>query len=288
MSAISQEQAVDRSSLSRRDHVCFWRDPRWDDLECLHARFLNHVYCPHIHETFAMGVILDGIERYTLKGVHYAAGAGDMGLVNPGELHDGCPGEDGYQYRMFYPTEALMARIATEVTGRPVDRVYFRQGLVKDPDVYALLTRAHLSMEYAETNLKRDSDFLEAAALLIERHADTNLPPIQVGREVRAIATVCDYAEDRLEEELDLDELAGLVGFSRFQLIRVFRRELGITPHAWIMNRRVARAKQLMAAGTPPAQTAAACGFYDQAHLTRNFKAVTGVTPAKYRTAFLR
>jgi len=288
MSSIAQESAIDRNTLSDRDRVAFWRDPRWDNLECLHATFVNHEYSPHTHDTFVIGVIEGGVELYQLNGHSMVAVAGDVCVVNPCELHDGRPGSEGYRYRMFYPSAGLMQNLAEQITERPLGEVHFTNPLHRDPDVYRLLSSAHRTMESAPDTLSRDEAFLRAASLLIQRYADTPAPAIGIGAEAAAIARVCDYAEDNLDEELYLESMADVAGFSRYRLIRSFRKEKGITPHAWVTSRRVERARRLLASGETPATVAPACGFYDQAHMTRLFKGVTGVTPAKYRAAFLQ
>jgi AraC-like DNA-binding protein len=80
-----------------------------------------------------------------------------------------------------------------------------------------------------------------------------------------------------------LHELARHVGLSAWHLIRVFRKATGLTPHAWLIDRRVHHARELLRAGGSPSQIAVQCGFADQAHLTRSFKARLGVTPGQYK-----
>jgi AraC-like DNA-binding protein len=84
---------------------------------------------------------------------------------------------------------------------------------------------------------------------------------------------------------VSLSELAALSGVSRFQLLRGFAREMGITPHAYLVQRRVRLARRLLAAGRTPAQAAAQAGFADQSHMTRAFVRQLGITPARYQTA---
>src|SRR5436309_3146946 len=76
-----------------------------------------------------------------------------------------------------------------------------------------------------------------------------------------------------------LDELAAAAGMSPFALLRAFRAETGLPPHAYLNQLRVRLARQLLDAGLPPAQVAADAGFADQPHLTRHFKRAVGVPP---------
>jgi AraC-like DNA-binding protein len=288
MVSITQQAAVNHDGLSQRDQVNFWRDPRWGDLECLHATFVKHSYAPHTHDTYVMGVIEQGVECYRLNGIERRAVAGDVCVVNPGELHDGRPGETGYRYRMFYPSVSLISGLSEQITESPSHEIHFDTALFQDNEVSRLLVGAHRRMQFAPQSIERDSALIEAATLLIKRYGDLRKPSIRLGREVSAIQRVCDYVQDNLDQDLDLTVLARLVGFSPYRLIRSFRSEIGVTPHAWIIGQRVERAKVYLAAGLTPADVAVACGFYDQAHLTRQFKGVLGVTPGKYRAAFLQ
>jgi transcriptional regulator GlxA family with amidase domain len=80
-------------------------------------------------------------------------------------------------------------------------------------------------------------------------------------------------------------DLAALSGRSCFQLIRAFRTELGITPHAMLIRIRVARATTMLEAGEPIAGVAVDVGFVDQTHFTRHFKRLHGDTPGRFLRA---
>jgi AraC-like DNA-binding protein len=78
--------------------------------------------------------------------------------------------------------------------------------------------------------------------------------------------------------------LAGLAaesGTSRYQLLRAFARELGLTPHAYIVQQRLALARRLIRAVSTLVDAASAAGFSDQSHLTRLFARQFGVAPAR-------
>ena len=85
-----------------------------------------------------------------------------------------------------------------------------------------------------------------------------------------------------------LAELAALSGVSRFQLLRGFAREVGATPHAYVVQRRVLLARRLVAQRRSLAEAAAGAGFADQSHMTRAFVPEFGITPARYRAALTR
>ena len=81
---------------------------------------------------------------------------------------------------------------------------------------------------------------------------------------------------------MSLREAAGTLYAHPVHLVRAFSAEFDISPHQYLVTRRVDRARRLLLAGEPPHAVAAATGFYDQSHLTRHFKRVVGTTPARY------
>ena len=118
---------------------------------------------------------------------------------------------------------------------------------------------------------------------LVRRHAAPAGPAgVLPGTGVLA-RRVMNRLADQLTGPPALAELAAEAGLSRYQLLRSFRAEVGMPPYAWLAQHRVARARVLLEQGHRPAEAATLTGFADQAHLTRWFRRVVGVTPGAYR-----
>src|SRR6266404_730240 len=95
---------------------------------------------------------------------------------------------------------------------------------------------------------------------------------------------VQEFIESRLEADLTLQELASEVGYSRSHFLRMFHVTTGMTPHRYVLKRRVERARQqLEQVEQSIAEVAFRCGFSSQAHLTLAFRKEFGITPAEYR-----
>ena len=283
MLLLSPRNSVGRDCLSPEDETYFWRVSRHCDLDCFTATFRKHIFPPHTHETYVIGVTLRGIHSYMHKGVRVRCKAGTICFINPDEVHDGSPDSDGYSYRMTYPSPDFLASILRQETGRSVGTPFFRAPGVHDPALAEIFCAAHRALEGNKEALFADEQLLQFYLTAIERHGGGLPAIIAAGREPDAVARTKDHLIARMAEATDFQALARHVGLSAWHLIRVFRKATGLTPHAWLVDRRVHRARELLRAGETPTHIALQCGFADQAHLTRAFKARLGVTPGQYR-----
>lgn len=90
-----------------------------------------------------------------------------------------------------------------------------------------------------------------------------------------------EYVHEHLAEELSLIDLAAQMNLSAFHFARLFKNSFGLSPHQYVLQNRVERAKKLIAVSAKPNLTDVGLqvGFYDQAHFTKAFKRVVGVSP---------
>lgn len=132
----------------------------------------------------------------------------------------------------------------------------------------------------AETNdpLSADGAVAELIYSLSERPKE-----LQGGITARQLRRIDDWIDANLAGSIRLSDLAALAGLSEFHFHRMFRTSRGTSPHRWVMMRRIDAAKVRLSGSGSISDTAAACGFSCQSHLTRVFKAQTGMTPALYR-----
>ncbi|MFF9620570.1 AraC family ligand binding domain-containing protein [Streptomyces griseosporeus] len=251
-------------------------------LDLLTARFDQHVYAPHAHDEYTVGVCVGGSEVIAYRGGRVHAGPGSIVVLAPGEIHTGGPATttDGYAYRALYAAPDLLA---DGVLGGGLP--HFRDALIDDPELAAALRRAHTETTACPDPLEAESRLPWLLTALARRHStaratrDTVPGADGIARQVR------DRLADELTDPPSLSALATELDLSRYQLLRAFRTSMGVPPYAWLAQHRVTRARALLEAGLRPAEVAGLVGFADQAHLTRWFRRVLGVTPAAYRNS---
>jgi transcriptional regulator GlxA family with amidase domain len=109
-------------------------------------------------------------------------------------------------------------------------------------------------------------------------------PQARGGLPPGAMRRVREYVETHLSENIDLAVLASIAGLSVFHFAREFKRSAGVTPHHYLVQKRVERAQEMLArTDLALAEIAIASGFSDQSHLARHFRQMLGTTPREFR-----
>jgi len=109
-------------------------------------------------------------------------------------------------------------------------------------------------------------------------------PRIRGGLPPRAMRRVREFVEEHLEENISIQALANIAGLSMYHFARAFKQSEGMTPHEYLIQRRVQRTKDLLAeTDLSLSEIALASGFSDQSHCARRFREHVGVTPSSYR-----
>ncbi|MEU2620853.1 AraC family transcriptional regulator [Streptomyces sp. NPDC007157] len=251
-------------------------------LDLLTAQFERHIYAPHAHAEFTIGVCVGGSEVIDYRGGRVYNGPGSIVVLAPGEMHTGRPATptDGYAYRALYADSSLLAE-GTLGAGTP----HFREPVLDDPELAAALRQTHADLAVCPDPLEAESRLPWLLTALSHRHSTARPAADQVPGSQHISHLVRDRLADELTAPPSLADLAADLGLSRYQLLRAFRTTMGVPPYAWLAQYRVTRARALLDSGLRPAEVATLVGFADQAHLTRWFRRVLGVTPAAYRNS---
>lgn len=268
--------------------VRYWRDSS-RPLEAMHARFRDHVYAPHSHDTYSFGLTDAGAQRFTCRGAAHTSGAGMVMAFNPDEVHDGRAAADlGYQYRIVHIGPALLRAVLADAADRTAAAMpLFPQPVLTDPVLATALARLHCALSRQVDSLVRD-ERLTAAVTTIARLGAAHQPryrSLAGGAQRRTALRARELIREVYLRPIPAEELAASVGCSRFALYRAFRAEFGLAPSDYQRQLRLRHARTLLAAGTAPAAVAAEAGFADQAHFGRWFQRTYGVTPGVFARA---
>ena len=265
-----------------RSHAALWRDPALAHVESRRACHSRACYKAHSHPTFSIGAVDAGHS-------HFSGAAEGQERLTPGTLVlvparrvHACNPEPGqaWSYQMLHVDADWLAQL----------RLESGLGLTGPAEPARICREPQLYRQFCELNslLFSSASSSEKDAALIAFLGDLDFsahPPLAAAPALAATALsgLVARIEGQDPAQLSLEVLAAEAGLGRYQLIRAFRAATGFTPHAYLLNARVNRGRQLLGEGQPLAEVAYQLGFADQSHFQRVFKAYVGMTPGQYR-----
>ncbi len=152
----------------------------------------------------------------------------------------------------------------------------------------ALMILAEAQQGPSSSQLYLDSLANILSVNLLRQHATLKprLPMYEGGLPSRQLQQVLDYIDSHLDQNLKLETLAQLLDMSHFHFSRLFKQSTGSSPHHYLIQQRIERAKQLLKQTDQPIiDIALECGFSSHSHLTKHFRHLTGLTPKVYRAS---
>jgi AraC-like DNA-binding protein len=259
----------------------YWLDPKLRGLSLLAADFRTHEFATHTHDALLIAVTESGGAEIKAGGVPDEVDSVALLVVNPDEPHSSrMLRSRRWRYRSLYLDLEALALVA-EALGMP-GIPSFDENVFHESDLIQDFLQLHQGLDGGRDALEQRELLVAAFGRLVRRHGRQRrrvpLPP----RDQPLLDRVLRLIRDRHAERLRLDDLAGPLGLTHYQLIRLVRAGIGMTPHAYLTQVRLDAARELLRHRLPISQVALLAGFYDQPALTNHFKRALGITPLQY------
>ncbi len=237
-----------------------------------------HAFPRHAHDCFTIGVFDGDNGVISLARTSARAAHGGILAIAPDAIHSAEPKRDrGWTYRSLYPSRELMS-VALESSSSDT---HFALPVIDDARIACELLAIQVALSNGIATLGIEERLLVTLRALVDRHA-SHARSESPRSSTSAVSKARWYLESNFALPVKLDELSLECGVSPFHLIRSFRDSIGMTPHAYLMQVRANRARDMLIGGDGISTVAYRCGFVDQSHLTRTFKRIFGVTPGAY------
>ncbi len=233
---------------------------------------------PFLAPGYVVNLIVDGMADLVARGESRLVHRGWVVLADAGELRAVVR-----RHSVLAVTRSLTfseARLRTALEERGwVGGASFHFASNTTTRLCAELARLYRALEERAPRLSVETaleEVLDGIAREMRNEVERRLPRHRGVRRVEALL------RERFAEDISLRELADEVSLSRPHLLRLFREEMGVPPHAFLIQLRIAHARRLLARGVTLVEASAAVGFYDQSHFTRHFRRLVGVAPGAY------
>ncbi|MFP1784490.1 AraC family transcriptional regulator [Lonsdalea quercina] len=263
--------------------------PTLGGLDMLQACYHRQRFSRHSHENFCIGVIEKGAQRFYRTGGEHVAPKGDIILVNADEIHTGYAGTaEGWSYRAIYPSVDMLRGLSNTMRDDRGDTPWFPHAVAHDPGLSEQLRMTFSLLSVEGNTLLKETLLCSSLVWLMMRHGKTREEGHPLTNADHAIRQVKMLLDDSPEENLSLLALANLAGLSPWHFLRQFKNQVGMPPHAYLVQSRLRKATTLLRQGHPLSEVSARCGFSDQSHFNRHFKKALGVTPGQFLRALKR
>jgi len=266
----------------------FWQDRRMPYVETRRSCFSRTCYKTHSHPTFSIGAVDEGNSVFQSSfGTPQKLSTGTLVIV-PAHIEHSCNPipEQAWSYQMLHLDVSWLKQLYTEFQEQDLD-LHLPQHkplIIKDKTLYQAFSDMNETLFDSEKLIfEKEQSLLHCLIHLLLPHfiLEEVQKPQYLYKDFLDLVQVITSSENFIS----LEELAQQVGLSRYAIIRLFKANVGLTPHAFQINLKINQARELLKQGISLAELAVNLGFSDQSHFHKAFKAHTGVTPRQFQLA---
>lgn len=241
----------------------------------------NQSFIPHTHDVFTIALVTRGTFQVNIADRWRPVKTGDLLVVGADVLHAASPlSQNGWDMKILHvPPNAIYPPNLVE----PKSMLHLDNPIITDG---ALVSRfLGLSELGRDNTVEGHIDSINEFCRWFEKNFEIFEPKVVPLRWSDQLESAKQLLLGSAFDDLQIEELAEELGISTFALIRIFKKHFGMPPHAWRIQVRIKEVAKQLESGVALVDAASNCGFFDQAHMSRLFKKVYGVTPGQYRAA---
>ena len=259
-----------------------YKSPLYPGVEVLSCEN-SFVFARHIHNGHVLWLNSKGGERYELKGCTNILQPGSISIIEPGIVHSNKPWNLVRRHlRSLYLGKEFFLYLEKLFMGETKGELTLPTSVIENRKCWQLAILLHEA-------IINNQDQLLVEELILSLFS--KLKMLQFGEVISrgisdnsssSIKNIVEFMRAGSSDDISLDKLAEIARCTSYHVIRLFRNQVGMSPHAYLVQLRLERARELIDSGQGIAEAALLAGFSDQSHLTRSFKKRYGLTPGLY------
>lgn len=261
----------------------FWKPNINEDILLYKGHFNTFEFDKHVHEEYTITLVQEGEMNAFLDGFSHSFSKSAILTLNPDEVH-ACKTrtKNGYKYNSIYFKKSFFKNIVDNKT----KNIYFSKQTLDNVELYKKLSILVSADEYNMiSKLDFECQLIDTMKNIMYLNTNCNTYTNMSSNDI-LISRAKEFINDNFSFDLSLDDISNALDISKYHFLRLFKQKTYLSPHTYLMLRRIEKAKQFLQNGESIINTAYACGFNDQSHLNRRFKAITGLTPGSYKRFF--
>ncbi len=263
---------------------------RLDNLELsyVNSKSLHNPSNKHYHNGVSFAVVTNGAGEFKFRNESIKAKKGAIIKIAPGEIHTSGKSlaNELLEYRVFYVSLSLIKTILNREDQKMMNDVFFTKKVSYDQSFYKNCLLSHFNLFSSQDILTQESLISMLVIDLFKKELlDHSFRLFEEKSSPKYLKVLLDYLTVNFKRQISLSELSIVAKKSPSQILRTFKKYVGISPHLYLINLKIVEAKKLLSEKNSVAQVAYELGFTDQSHFHRFFKKFNHTTPAAFKKA---
>jgi len=239
-------------------------------------------YMKHSHDMLALSVVKKGqIKINYLKDEFEILNINNIAIFNPNEVHlSKKVKENTKDYYTLYLDVNWCIDLQNELKLNTNSFLEFNTHVIKDEVISNELLNI---CEDINNNISHKYE-QKIKSVMVKLFNDYTNKNNTIIKEKELANNIKLYIYDNIDNKINLDDISKYLAYDSRHIIRVFKKQFGLSPMAYIQNIKINSSKNLLLNDNSLCDTANKSGFYDQSHFSKNFKKVFAITPGKYKS----
>ncbi|AXX91048.1 AraC family transcriptional regulator [Malaciobacter molluscorum LMG 25693] len=248
----------------------------------LRYSFSDLSYKEHFHhDIFSIGAVIRGKREYKNRDNLYEISKNDLAIVNPNVIHScNCLQSHKSEYYMLYINKHWICDILNFK-----EYLDFKDELIHDDKLFNEFINVCETIFSNRLYLEKELKLIDFISKIYENYSEVKSSKIKNNTKIDSLVK---FLEENVKENITLEQLSKNFNLSKFYIIKLFKKEFGISVYSFFLNLKIELAKKLLKKDLTIVEVALECGFYDQSHFHRNFLKITASTPKEYKDNFVQ
>lgn len=266
-------------------NVKFTKPNKEKEIFLYEGDYNNFSFEKHIHEEYTITLIERGNMGAFLRGFNHKFDKSSIITINPEEIHScGVLSKEGFKHHSLYISTDIMDNILKENFNSNL--LSFKNFQFSNEVIYQKLYPLMKCDSSMFSKLSWECELIEAISSVLKINTKVS-NEIVLPSNYKLVNYAKEFINDNYSQNFTLDDFAKEFDISKYHFLRLFKKHTFVSPHTYLMIRRVEKAKQFLRKNANISEIAYLCGFTDQSHLNKKFKQLTGITPGEYKKFFL-
>ena len=258
-----------------------WRTDHFFNIDFACYSFTQHCFPRHFHDHYVIELVLNGADNFYCAGKNHTAYTNQLVLINPGEVHTGSTiAGVPLQYFSFYPDKKALNDVSDALDLPLPSDFTFHKCRQDSSGVTEKLQALYHSFISGSDILQQEEIFFDCMHALLQ--CERKKPTKSNDNKDARIKKLTDFIAIHFRENISLQQMARLVNLNSFHLIRLFKKNTGLSPYDYLLVVRTEWAKQLLHKGYQVQEAASQSGFYDTSHLNRSLRKIAATSPKSF------